>query len=258
MCLPIIKTDIHSSGRRVFASSFPRCVTIHPWSSFLLSGYLLDQTLVRSNAMTRTNRDHSSPDPTWDEYSEGSIDSTDPYLYSLTDLIPHSPRTPTMSHHHHPLPTQPYPPPYPPTSHASHPSYNGAPGNGSHSHAHHHHHPSRQAQHVSNGPPLPPPPSGLAGPAILTSASAEPSAHMGNGHAAANGAHGTYPGHGGHHHNGSNNSAASASAMSPVARAAREKMDSVLSQLASANENTWMLIGQSTRGINEPLFLTRS
>lgn len=34
--------------------------------------------------------------------------------------------------------------------------------------------------------------------------------------------------------------------MSNEARAAKEKMDSILAQLAAANENTWMLIGQSS------------
>lgn len=39
-----------------------------------------------------------------------------------------------------------------------------------------------------------------------------------------------------------------APSVSSAVRAGKEKMDSVLGQLATANENTWMLIGRSTRG----------
>ena len=47
------------------------------------------------------------------------------------------------------------------------------------------------------------------------------------------------------------------SGMSVTARAAKEKMDSVLSQLATANENTWMLIGTPLgSNINKSRFLT--
>lgn len=39
--------------------------------------------------------------------------------------------------------------------------------------------------------------------------------------------------------------------MSSEARAAKEKMDSILAQLAAANENTWMLIGAVAEGMND-------
>nr|XP_018266413.1 general transcriptional repressor [Kwoniella dejecticola CBS 10117]OBR88571.1 general transcriptional repressor [Kwoniella dejecticola CBS 10117] len=40
--------------------------------------------------------------------------------------------------------------------------------------------------------------------------------------------------------------------ISPAARAAKEKMDNLLAQLANANENTWMLIGAVAEGMNNP------
>jgi len=116
------------------------------------------------------------------------------------------------SHRHHPHSAQSYPshglaPAYP--SHSTHPSYS--------------HHPSR---HMPNGPsapvlvsahqgmPMGGPSDGIGPPPVSA---------MGNGHGHVSPANG--PG------------------VSPTARAAKEKMDNVLSQLATANENTWMLIG---------------
>lgn len=118
------------------------------------------------------------------------------------------------SHRHHPHPSHSYAvhgagPSHP--SHSAHPSYS--------------HHSSR---HISNGPPQSVVMGGH-GQSMPMSGPGEPIgppavAPMGNGHA--------------------QGPLGAGSGVSPSARAAKEKMDNVLSQLASANENTWMLIGE--------------
>ncbi|WWC67078.1 uncharacterized protein I206_100985 [Kwoniella pini CBS 10737] len=135
-------------------------------------------------------------------------------------------------HHHHSHSSHPYPshgPPagYPPSSSHSHSPY---PQSG-----HHHHHSSR---HVSNGPPAPvvvggpphPPPMTMAGPPP-DAVGPPPVVAVSNGHG-----HPSGPG----------------GSISPAARAAKEKMDNLLAQLANANENTWMLIGAVAEGMNNP------
>ncbi|WWD22332.1 hypothetical protein CI109_106823 [Kwoniella shandongensis] len=132
-------------------------------------------------------------------------------------------------HHHHSHSSHSYPshgpPPagYPPSS--SHPNYH-----------HHQHHSSHSSRHVSNGPPQapvvvggPPPPMAMAGPPP-EAIGPPPVVPVGNGHA--------HPGPPG------------GAPMSQAARAAKEKMDGLLAQLASANENTWMLIGAVAEGMN--------
>ncbi|WVR03385.1 hypothetical protein IAU60_000376 [Kwoniella sp. DSM 27419] len=131
-------------------------------------------------------------------------------------------------HHHHPhssshaYPSHGPPAGYPPSS--SHPSYPSQ---------HHHHHSSR---HVSNGPPQgpvvvggpPPPPMAMGGPP--PELVGPPPGAVSNGHALSGPPTGP--------------------PMSQAARAAKEKMDSLLGQLANANENTWMLIGAVAEGMN--------
>ncbi|KAK8845387.1 hypothetical protein IAR55_006100 [Kwoniella newhampshirensis] len=131
-------------------------------------------------------------------------------------------------HHHHSHSSHPYPshgPPtgYPPSS--SHPSYH-----------HHQHHNSHSSRHISNGPPPapviisgPPPPMAISGPPP-EAVGPPPVVPIGNGHA--------HPG------------PSVGPPMSPAARAAKEKMDGLLAQLANANENTWMLIGAVAEGLN--------
>lgn len=119
------------------------------------------------------------------------------------------------SAHHHSSHPHSYQHPPPPNYSSSHPSY-----------PHHHHTP----RHVSNGhssqvplsgPPPPqmpiagPPADPVGPPAIATS-------------------------------NAGSTRSRSVPPMSSEARAAKEKMDNILAQLAAANENTWMLIGRSS------------
>ena len=116
------------------------------------------------------------------------------------------------SHRHHSHPSQSYPGHGPALAYPtlpSHPPYN--------SHASRQIHngplpPVSKSGHVQSGPMAGLPDGG--GPSSVSA--------VGNGHA-----HGPPP----------------PSGMSVAARAAKEKMESVLSQLATANENTWMLIG---------------
>lgn len=127
---------------------------------------------------------------------------------------------PRLSHHQaHPHPSHgqpPYPSPYPPSQHA--PAY---------------HHSSR---HVSNGPPPPVivgghnghPAHGHPMAAPPDPVGPPPAQQMGNGHGPHHGPRPTDVGQ----------------SISAAARAGKEKQENVLSQLASANENTWMLIGE--------------
>jgi glucose repression mediator protein len=110
---------------------------------------------------------------------------------------------------------QPYPRSHPAyshsyQSHAPHPPQPPQP--------HPMHHPHSTARHVSNGTQ----PIVAGGPPPL--AAGPPESAMSNGH--------------GHSH------PAPAPMMSANARAAKEKMDALLAQLATANENTWMLVGE--------------
>ncbi|OCF59955.1 general transcriptional repressor [Kwoniella mangroviensis CBS 10435] len=134
-------------------------------------------------------------------------------------------------HHHHSHSSHAYPSHGPPSGYPPSSSHSPYPQS-----AHHHHHSSR---HVSNGPPPTAP--GMVGgphPPPMTMAGPPPEAigppsivAMGNGH-------GHPAGMGG--------------PISPAARAAKEKMDNLLAQLANANENTWMLIGAVAEGMNNP------
>ncbi|ORY25162.1 hypothetical protein BCR39DRAFT_471711 [Naematelia encephala] len=119
---------------------------------------------------------------------------------------------PRMSHHHHAHYPSHAPPPY------------------STSHSYHH----SSSRHVSNGPPPP----GVVGgqPPGLSMGAPHPDAigpapvPMGNGHS-----HGPpVP-----------------SGVSEAARRGKEKMDGLLAQLATANENTWMLIGAVAEQMND-------
>lgn len=112
---------------------------------------------------------------------------------------------------------------YPPTG----PAYPSQPP-----HPMHHHHPQR---HASNGPPPPmpvggpPPPMSVGGPPPSNmgpppDAGGPPPAPVSNGH------HGGTPG-----------------PVHQVPRPGREKFDGLMNQLAQANENTWMLIGEWLR-----------
>ncbi|OXG78291.1 general transcriptional repressor [Cryptococcus neoformans A2-102-5] len=124
------------------------------------------------------------------------------------------------SAHHHSSHPHSYQHPPPPNYPSSHPSYS------------HHHHTSR---HVSNGHssqvPVsgpPPPQMPIAGP---------PADSVGPSAIAAS--------------NAGSTRSRSVPPMSNEARAAKEKMDSILAQLAAANENTWMLIGAVAEGMND-------
>jgi hypothetical protein len=78
------------------------------------------------------------------------------------------------------------------------------------------------SRHVSNGPP---PPGMMAAPqAMPMPGPPEPMSHMSNGHSHG---HGPPP-----------------PQMSAAARQGKENMEKTLAQLANANENTWMLIGE--------------
>ncbi|WWC85558.1 uncharacterized protein L201_000422 [Kwoniella dendrophila CBS 6074] len=137
-------------------------------------------------------------------------------------------------HHHHSHSSHAYPSHGPPSGYPPSSSHSPYPQTGSH----HHHHPSR---HVSNGPPPPPVPVVVGGPPhpppMTMGGPPEPigpppvSAIV-NGHAHASGPPGA--------------------PISSAARAAKEKMDNLLAQLANANENTWMLIGAVAEGMNNP------
>jgi glucose repression mediator protein len=119
--------------------------------------------------------------------------------------------------HHHPPPSSAYP------AHGPPPPYPSASGHPSYLHHSASRHPSGPPPGVLGGPPPPgmpmngPPPPELAGPTGPLPMS------NGNGHGPP-----SIP-----------------TAMSPAARAGKEKQDSILQQLASANENTWVLIGET-------------
>ncbi|WVW81527.1 hypothetical protein I302_103522 [Kwoniella bestiolae CBS 10118] len=135
-------------------------------------------------------------------------------------------------HHHHSHSSHAYPSHGPPSGYPPSSSHSPYPQTG-----HHHHHSSR---HVSNGPPPTasvvvggpphPPPMTMAGPPP-EAVGPPPVVAMANGHGHPAGIPGP---------------------ISPAARAAKEKMDNLLAQLANANENTWMLIGAVAEGMNNP------
>ncbi|WVQ80406.1 hypothetical protein IAT38_002511 [Cryptococcus sp. DSM 104549] len=144
------------------------------------------------------------------------------------------------SHHHqHPShsshhsyshgPPQPYPPS---SSHPSaHPSYNHHP----HQHPHPQHQAHHSSRHVSNGHPAAPPVVAAGPPPPQMALGGPPPEAVGPPPVATPG-----PGNG-----------TMGPPMSTVARAAQEKMNGILAQLATANENTWMLIGAVAEGMND-------
>lgn len=117
------------------------------------------------------------------------------------------------SGHHHSSHPHSYVHPPPPNYPSSHPSY-----------SHHHHGP----RHVSNGHSSQVPVSGPPSSQIPIAGS--PGDPVGPPAIAASNAGSTH--------------SRSVPPISSEARAAKEKMDSILAQLAAANENTWMLIGE--------------
>lgn len=152
--------------------------------------------------------------------------------YAMTDARMshrhHSQSYPSHNHNHshshshssHPQHQTPAPP-YAPS--ASHPS---------------HHYPSR---HVSNGPP---PVAGGVGPQPMSMGlphdGVPPPSAMSNGH--------------GHSHGAG---APPTPTMSAAARAGKDRMDQILGNLATANENTWMLIGTSFANLHRWLGVIR-
>lgn len=130
------------------------------------------------------------------------------------------------SHQHHPSQSLPYPAPYPP------PPPQSAP--------YHPHHSS--SRHPSNGPQQAPP-SHLPHPSASSNGTPGPPGH-GMPIDGPPGPQGHHPMTNGHSSGPPINGGGPPVLMSAAARAGKEKQDSILGQLATANENTWMLIGE--------------